>query len=87
MALPHLLPESGRGGMYFTRVLYTFTVSRYLPKNPGANNGEGWGFATAPQPARYKHIDVIQKEVVAREGCLRQVFRPNPAPLRAVGFG
>ena len=63
------------------------TVTRYLPKNPGGCNGEGWVVATAPQPDRYKHIDVIQKEVVAREGCLRQVFRPNPAPLRAVGFG
>ena len=37
--------------------------------------------ATAPQPDRYKHIGVVQKEVVAREGGLRQVFHPNPAPL------
>ena len=63
------------------------TVTRYLTKNPGGSNGEGWAVATAPQPDRYKHIGVIQKEVVAREGGLLQVFRPNPAPLRAVGFG
>ena len=62
-------------------------MTRYLPKNP-ASNGEAWAVATPPpQPDRYKHIDVIQKEVVAHEGGLRQVFRPNPAPLRAVGFG
>ena len=49
--------------------------------------GKRGRLATAPQPDRYKHIGVIQKEVVAREGGLLQVFHPNLAPLRAVGFG
>ena len=53
------------------------TIHTY--KNPVASNGEGWAVATAPQPDRYKHIGVVQKEAVAREGGLRQVFRPNPA--------
>ena len=43
------------------------TVNRYLPKNPVASNGEAWAVATAPQPDRYKHIDVIQKDVVAHD--------------------
>ena len=63
------------------------TVTIHIKKNPVASNGEGWAVATAPQPDRYKHIGVVQKEAVAREGGLRQVFPPNPAPLRAVGFG
>ena len=64
----------------------TATVTLHFWKNPVASNGEGWAVATAPQPDRYKHIGIVQKERVAREGGLRQVFRPNPAPLRAVGF-
>ena len=57
------------------------TVTLHIYKNPVASNGEGWAVATAPQPDRYKHIVDVQKEAVAREGGLRQVFPPNPAPL------
>ena len=32
--------------------------------NPVASNGEAWAVAAAPQPDRYKHIGVTQKEVV-----------------------
>ena len=53
----------------------------------GASNGEGWAVATAPQPDRYKPIDVINKRRVLLEGDRRHVFRPNSAPLRAAGFG
>ena len=67
--------------------LFCITVTIHIYKNPVASNEEGWAVATAPQPDRYKHIGVVQKEAVAREGGLRQVFRPNPAPLRALGFG
>ena len=56
------------------------TVTRYLTKNPGGSNGEGWAVATAPQPDRYKHIDVIKKRSVLLRAAFGRYSAQTPPP-------
>ena len=54
------------------------------------SNGEGWAVATAPQPDRYKPIDVINKRRVLLRATVGTVIPPKQTvrpPPSSAGFG
>ena len=67
----------------YTVTVHVSTQINFLLRS----NGEAWAVATAPQPDRYKHIDVINKRRVLLRATVGtySAQTPPPSELRVSG--